>query len=425
MGPPTTTGSPILSFNLSFSGQLSTVSVRSALSKWGTISAVSPFRPGTYLVKLVPLSGCSVEKILQTTVINGSQVSIVAFQKSCSGTVFFREFSTWSNDEIKEQLSETCTFIKRLPTKNCPTDTSARVLISFNSAEVPEKITLECGVMLSVRRHTPPPLRCGRCHIFNHHTDSCNNSARCARCGSPEHTRAACSAVSPCCPACKGEHEVDDRKCPAWTREWEIKKIRMERGISTTEAKTVYKDQKGAPHRPVAPPAPQRRPVAEQPTFTAPPQPPKPSDFPALAAPANKWRTPAEIPAPPTTASTCDKDDRLLKLLEAQNKMLQEITTQNSKIIEMLTVLVLRNIPAPAAAIPQATSPTSTRKRLRRDAEPQKKSSPVPADSPEKDQSSSGKKTLRPVVVYNLGRDNIASPSASNIATFDFKEKEN
>ena len=410
-----------LSVVVSFQGELSTIHVRSTLSKWGRVLSCNPSRPGQFLVKLVPSAIDAEKKIASIRSLNDTAVTIQPFQRSCFGTVFFREFTTWSTEEIQEELGDTASLVRRLPTRDGAKDKSGRLLVEFKANEAPETITLQCGVILGVRVFIPPPLRCNNCHRFNHHGDSCNNAARCGRCGATGHKREACPAPSPCCPACKGPHEVDHPQCPAWKREREVKSLRITKGITTREArvlqssaprKTINSGKKPAlKYEPAPPPAPG---AWQKPTpDTAPAEWPEPG--PSRKRPQAPGGAPPEAPRAPSAqqaqAPTCDS--RLLDLFESQNRMLTQITQQNAMIISMLQTLVTKLV---ATAPTQPTTPERKRPRINvsppADADPQ-------FHTPRDEEGTKRQKRT----VYNLGADSITSPLAKNYATFDFLEK--
>lgn len=429
------------SYVVSFEGQLSTVHIRASLFKCGRILSCNPSKPGTILVKLVPNSPEAAISIVSIKSIGDKAVTIAPFHRTSSGTVFFREFTTWSDTEIQEELGSAASLVKRLATRDGASERSGRLHLEFPVEELPENVTLACGVILSVRQFTPAPLRCGRCHYFGHHQDTCSNGARCGRCGATTHSREACPAPVPCCPSCKGPHEIDARNCPAWAREREIKKIRLSRGISTSAARTVYKAVAVAARRPPAAtrqpqPRPQQLPLA-------------PAFVPVAGGPANatSWAsiTAGYPPVPQprrsiqpqplqqqaaAAPSALVNDDRIIALMEKQTEMLLEITKQNSAILSMLSALML-NGQQRAPTSPSTSS--GPRKRLRREEpSPAKKSTPPPRLPSPKDTTvpaaaegvSTRSKAAKQLTIYNLGRDYVGSPSADNIGTFDFREKE-
>ena len=419
--PPQRRESPApLSIVVSFQGELSTILVRSTLAKWGRVLSCNPSRPGQFLVKLVTTAPDAEKKITSIRSLNEKPVTITLFQSSCFGTIFFKEFTTWSDEEIQEELGNSASLVRRMATRDGAKDKSGRLLVEFKTNELPESITLQCGVILGVRVFIPPPLRCNKCHNFNHHGDSCNNAARCGRCGSTGHKREACPAPSPCCPACKGSHEVEHPQCPAWKREREVKSLRITKGITTREARVIYNSASRKPvataRKPVRQfePAPPPAPGAWQqpPPETAPAEWPMPGpsrkrpQAPVVAAP-EATRAPSAPPAQPSAL-----DNRLLDLFESQNRMLTQITQQNAMIISMLQTLVTKLVAAPT----QPSTPERKRPRINvsppADADPQ-------FHTPRDEEGTKRQKRT----VYNLGADSITSPLAKNYATFDFLEK--
>lgn len=271
-------------------------------------------------------------------------------------------------------------------------------------------------ISLTVQKYVPGPTRCRLCHRLRHSERACGHPPRCGRCGSLEHQRESCKSP-PCCPLCKGPHEVSDAGCPAWAQE----RKRIQEAIL---GKVV---QQPSPALSPAPPA-----LSSQQVFPAlslkraGPSPPPP--------PASKrWASPSPSPAPVANPPT---NPDIIRILENQGRMLEQLMRTNESILQLLLRLVpvpAATAPAPAAAaVPadgpvSATTPASTSgvPQISVGPEHQAPLDPTPKRSP-KTRGEKGKLAVKiPQArspVYSLGKDP-ASPMAANIATFDYKEQ--
>lgn len=393
-------------------GPPSALALRKALQALGSIESIRQGPPGILRLQFKDVLRPLQEHIIA---IDGKPVSIKPASTIHSrGTIFRDELALWTLEELQAELGSSAKVLRRLATRQQAADHSGRILLGFATTNPPAEVRIQAmNLSLSVQKYVPGPTRCRRCHRLRHSERACGHPPRCGRCGSPEHTRENCKS-SPRCPMCKGPHEATEPSCPAWAQE----RKRLQEAILGKPALTN-------PARSPAPPALSSQLVF--PTLTlkrAGPSPPPP--------PASKrWASPSPSPSPAPVASAPTNPD-ILRILENQGRMLEQLMRTNESILQLL----LRLVPAPAAAGPAATptpadgpasaiTPTSAVPQISVGTEQQPAADPTPKRSP-KTRGEKGKlavkipQTRSPV--YSLGKDP-ASPLASNVATYDFKEQ--
>lgn len=150
------------------------------------------------------------------------------------GSIFSSELIGCKVTDLQNELGDQVTECVALKTRN-RADCSGRFLLTFPGS-VPQRLTLECGLILSVRQYTPAPLRCYNCQLYTHHGSTCDPEKRiCPQCGEPYHGES-CEAP-PKCAACNLAHNVTSPECPVWQKEFAIKKLSVLEGISFTTAR--------------------------------------------------------------------------------------------------------------------------------------------------------------------------------------------
>lgn len=359
------------------------LAVRKSLGAYGTVKSCVP-RNGSFIVSFAsaPLNmPASITTNAGIITIRETHDSSEALK----GTVFSRELIGVSVKDLLSELGEQVVDCQELKTREKET-ASGRFMLSFRGL-VPEYVHLECGLALSVRAHVPAPLRCRDCFKYTHHQRSCKNDRICPNCGALWHGDA-CTAP-PRCAACGGDHPVTSSECQTWQREQGIKSISFTEKISFEEARKRYnKRHPEVPVRPAAvppsiscttsfPPVSRQRgqhPNAEPVSFTA--------VLDTTAAPqmsAHTVRAPRNT-VEPTEASAMDRLLLALTSLEAaivgQNNLMQQLVTQNQRLIDHLITRDTSHVPTaePPSPVPDnaetfvstPTSAESTAKRPKR-----------------------------------------------------------
>lgn len=387
------------------------LAIRSTFAKLGAVKSLHRIADGV----VVTLSTKDSAQALAVSSIIDIPV-ICAEATSSKGTIYLGDFSSCSDAEIKEELPEGAKFMRRLPSRGADVNSSARILLEFNKLVPPEFITLLCGLRVEVRRHTPAPLRCRRCLAYGHHERTCSKEPRCSNCSGTGHVDGDCKA-NPKCQACGGPHAVTSTACRIWQKEMELNKIRISRNCSSSEARKLL-NKRASTFPPLSTAAP----------GTAAPGP--------APAPSQSW---ASLAAGTTTSTRSHRQSpaqndlqaqmwalmqQQFKMMENQICMLNELKKQNELILSLLSGQ--SNVALPSSS-------TSSGRTLR-----QRKTAVTPATSASSSSSTQRKlpqliiqqqsplqspSTPQSPKVISLGRDTIASPSAPNVATFDFIEK--
>ena len=384
--------------NLTYDGDPpSVVAIRKALSSFGSVTSITPVKPGTLRVSFEDDAKVRFDSPI---VVNGKPVTLAPTTVLHSrGTIHRRELALWSLEELQAELDSNVKVLRRLPTRAQPAESSGRILLGFTAPNPPADITIPLmGMKLPVNPYIPGATRCNKCHAYNHNERNCSRPARCGRCGSKNHKREDCIA-DPCCPACKGPHEIADPSCPTWLAE--------KRRIRTAVLGVA---------------APPKAPATHAPSTHAPNQ----MDFPSLQGKRTRSSPPA-TPAPkrwaspmPTDAPTGGQSD-LARTLENQTRLLMQI-------IELLQRLLPTIAPTAAPIATQAPPPSTSAPAPPSNATAPAATSGTPARGSPKTRKQKEKHGITLNIeaaqntVYNLGRDT-ASPSAPNIGTFDFREK--
>lgn len=416
-------GSPSTSFRVQADSDISTIAIRKALAFAGNITKCLP--TGTHAYILSFEKEVTLNNLVRMKSINNVGIKITKLDPIGSrGTIYHPELATWSLEDIQKEISE-AKVLRKLPTRDRPAPISGRILLGFKSQSLPTHVAINIlGEDVSVKLYIPGPLMCKECHVYGHHERNCQNGPRCENCGLKDHTATSCRNNPPVCKACNRRHPLNDRSCQLWSDERKINSIRFSQNLSVQEARKTLSEQREATKPP---------PITREnfPSIRSSKR--SPNSPPAVHSPAPKKRT--KWAQPTTPADTTNSapmqastfNERLITLLENQGKLLETIAAQNALIIQMLanphqppnlvTATRMAHIPvlSDSNAVPTTTGlPTIT-------------ISPAPSvatePSPDINRITPAANNLStPLTIFNYGRDP-SSPSASNVGTFDFKEK--
>ena len=408
----------VVEVNLTYDGDPpSVVALRKALASVGPVSAITPVNPGTIRISFVEGTQISLDTPIT---VNGKPVSLAPTTVLHSrGTIYRRELALWTLEELQAELDSSIKVLRRLPTRNEPAENSGRILLGFTTNEPPADITIPLmGLKLSVNAYIPGATRCSRCHRYQHRENHCTRPARCGRCGSQSHKKEDCIA-NPCCPACKGPHEVNDTRCPTWLAE----KQRIREAVTGVTTSSSSRAPNKAAATNTAPTRMDFPTLQGKRALTSPPTPPAPK----------RWAQ------PPLTDAPVGSPPELLRILENQTALLMQIMQLLQR---LLTSSVPTIQPLPASA-PQTlaqqtpsepTTSSSANLTVGTSTTTTSSSAATTTDTPNRSPKTRRQKERQLLLttdpaqttgqprILNLGRDT-ASPSASNIGTFDFKEK--
>lgn len=165
------------------------------------------------------------------------------FHNKSQGVITCRVLRECSNEEITEGLSEhgviECRRIVRKPKSPSPEPTDTLIL-TFNSSELPNRITIRTGLMERVRLYIPLPRRCYKCQKYGHSGMKCRKEIPvCVRCGEDMeegHSPNNCQLPIRCC-HCNEGHQVSSRSCPKYIFEKEVLEVKTREHLTFKEAR--------------------------------------------------------------------------------------------------------------------------------------------------------------------------------------------
>lgn len=112
------------------------------------------------------------------------------------------------------------------------------ILITFLGTSIPSSVRINfCS--FPVEPYVHPVVSCFSCLRFGHRSTQCKGKPRCTRCGD-NHNIDDCEAETPSCVHCGSkEHNSTYKKCPAFLRQYNIKKIMAAENITFKEAEFI------------------------------------------------------------------------------------------------------------------------------------------------------------------------------------------
>lgn len=206
--------------------------------------AISEGKGSTYALKVRGTK--QVEKLLKmTTLLDGTKIKIVEHPTlntsrcivNCSAVIKL------SDDVLKDYLSTQGVIdlrrITRLVGKK--RENTATMILSFSGTVIPESV--EFGWQrCKTKPYYPAPMQCFNCWSFGHTRLRCLQVQTCGTCAQshPIDTEVACEADIWCSRCNNNSHPLSSRKCPAYIKENEVQRIRVDQGCSYPTAKRMY-----------------------------------------------------------------------------------------------------------------------------------------------------------------------------------------
>ena len=149
----------------------------------------------------------------------------------------------YTEEEVTEGLSDYgvigCRRIIRNPKSPNPEPTSTLIL-TFNTPNPPDNITIITGIKERVRPYIPLPRRCFNCQNYGHSGAKCRRIIPvCSRCGDDiinDHKEETCQRPINCT-HCQEPHSVASRNCPRYQMEKEILFIKTKEHLTFKEAR--------------------------------------------------------------------------------------------------------------------------------------------------------------------------------------------
>ena len=205
----------------------------------GEVASVNKLRSGSLLVEASTKKQS--EKIQNLTHFNQIRLQVSPHNSlnSKKGVIRCADFKGMTEDDLQEELKyQGVTHVNRIKiTKNGKKENTNTFILTFDTHELPK--TIKAGYLrLAVSQYIPNPLRCFKCQKFGHHKDKCRSKMTCQICSEEGHDSRDCGK-DPKCVNCEGKHTSNSKDCPAWKKQKNIIKIKIEKNISFPEARRL------------------------------------------------------------------------------------------------------------------------------------------------------------------------------------------
>ncbi|XP_058817342.1 uncharacterized protein LOC131680644 [Topomyia yanbarensis] len=118
------------------------------------------------------------------------------------------------------------------------------LILTFHGTTFPKHIYFG-PLRVETREFIPNPMICFNCCSYGHTKDKCPGNTVCQNCsGAHKLEKDACEEPAHC-KNCKGSHSPTSRVCPMYMKEEKILKLKIEKGISFSEARKEYNKLNG------------------------------------------------------------------------------------------------------------------------------------------------------------------------------------
>lgn len=181
-------------------------------------------------------------KITQLT--DGTHVEVIPHPtlNAVQGVVYEADSTDVDDDSLLNYLMPQGVKSVRRITKriNNAVRNTPLVVLTFHGTILPEVI-LFGRLRVPVRAYYPAPMICFNCGSYGHPRKFCKQAGVCLQC-SETHELAEegpCNKA-PYCKHCKGPHSSTSRTCPKYKDEENIIRMKIDRKISTAEARKIY-----------------------------------------------------------------------------------------------------------------------------------------------------------------------------------------
>ena len=149
----------------------------------------------------------------------------------------------YKDEEITEGLAEQGVISCRLIIRNAKSpnpEPIATLILTFNTANPPDRIIIRTGLIERVRLYIPLPRRCFNCHRYGHSGAKCRKllpvCGRCAEDIIEDHNSETCTQPIKCA-NCLEPHHVSSKSCPKYLLEKEILTLKTKEHLSFAEAR--------------------------------------------------------------------------------------------------------------------------------------------------------------------------------------------
>ncbi|XP_062703962.1 uncharacterized protein LOC134286366 [Aedes albopictus] len=210
-----------------------------------SVAASREGRGSRYLLRTSSRS--IVDKLTKLTeLIDGTQIEIFLHPtlNTVQGLVFEPDSIDTDEKVIEKNLrSEGVQAVRRIKKRvNGKLQNTPLLVLSFSGTVLPSYVFF--GLLrISVKQYYPSPMLCFKCGMYGHSQKMCQQPGICLRCSQPLHVADGeqCNNT-PYCFHCKNGHSVKSRDCAKFKEEDKIVHLKVDQGISYTEARRRYND---------------------------------------------------------------------------------------------------------------------------------------------------------------------------------------
>lgn len=158
-----------------------------------------------------------------------------------------------SEDDLKNYFTAPVEIIsiKRMNRKTFKNDKPEYVptgtcLFTFRGTIIPKEVYY-CGMGMRVSIYVPPVTQCFSCLLYGHTKKNCKSKPKCFNCAGNEHEEQdenglvknfSCESK---CHFCKGNHRSNNKKCPEYERQLNIKKLMAFENLTYHDANNMCK----------------------------------------------------------------------------------------------------------------------------------------------------------------------------------------
>lgn len=215
-------------------------------------NAISESRGGRYTLQV--RNRAQAEKLLTlTNLTDGTPVEIIYHptRNKCRCVVTCWDMVDTDLEDIQKYLEkQNVTDIRRI-TRSTPDKkvVNTGTMILTCKGTVPPQYIKFGLLRIPTRPFYPSPLLCYRCFSYGHAKAKCNNGIVCRNCsdlhelvGTDGDTQVTCDKPA-YCKNCKQNHSPSDRSCPIYKTEVEIIRIKIDEGLTYSDAREAYQNR--------------------------------------------------------------------------------------------------------------------------------------------------------------------------------------
>ncbi|XP_055590039.1 uncharacterized protein LOC129742202 [Uranotaenia lowii] len=163
-------------------------------------------------------------------------------KNTCQSVVSCREVADLKEEDICEALQDqkvvkVYRFTRKIEGKTTPTNT---LVLTFSGTVPPTHVWFGY-LRVATRPYYPRPMQCLLCGKFGHTKSRCPNQPICPNCGGIDIHKNCPNP--PHCNNCLGPHPTTSRSCSKYLEEQSIIRIRIDRGLTHSEAIKEYKSR--------------------------------------------------------------------------------------------------------------------------------------------------------------------------------------